>query len=369
MDDTTTRFFIDGQRHDSPLSYRDQAFYLQAEGGQEYGLPLHSAALSVGGTRDRYIVWTGAAESGEKMVVYTDGPWLRGIYDLLPMPEQERLKPFLNKQSRSGFLRHAINATLITLIIGVPIAFVMSRTLIADGIVAGIPTSWEVEAGRQVADSLLSKGEMRDKQVRHAVHVISSRLLRGVGKQPYKFRFHVVETDQVNALAAPGGEVVIFSGLLNKAESPEEVAGVLAHEIQHCLQRHSLRGLVLKVGTFGLLYYGLGGGAVSESLTMTSANLLSLKFGRDDETEADDLGFELLVKAKIDPRGMISFFKKLSEQDIGIEKALSFASTHPATGDRIQRLQAKYDALPEDVKKSFKPLEVDWPALRKRLSK
>src|SRR5206468_5365206 len=107
----------------------------------------------------------------------------------------------------------------------------------------------------------------------------------------------------------PGGQVFIFSGLLDSVKRPEELAGVLAHEIAHVTRRHSLRNIISSAGlwlTLSALFGDTKG--LTSILTDGSQFLLNQKFSRDFEREADDTGWDYLVAANVDPRGMIDFF-------------------------------------------------------------
>ena len=120
----------------------------------------------------------------------------------------------------------------------------------------------------------------------------------------------VVKSDVVNAFALPGGYVVVFTGLMKKAESGEEVAGVLSHELNHVLQRHGLERIVKNLGlmTVAAIVFGNQQGLVG-MMKQLGVELFTLKFGREQETEADLTGLQLLQRAKIDPSGMITVFR------------------------------------------------------------
>jgi len=155
--------------------------------------------------------------------------------------------------------------------------------------------------------------------------------------------------------------VVVFSGLIRAADSAEELAGVLAHEISHAELRHTLRGVIKSLGLRALVALVIGD--ISGSVfTDAATRLTELRFSRDAEREADAEGLRRLVAARIDPAGMISFYEKLAA-----EQRLSpppLFSTHPATGERLEllrqevtRQKGKWQPLPVDIhsiKSSFK---------------
>jgi len=147
----------------------------------------------------------------------------------------------------------------------------------------------------------------------------------------------------------------VFTGLLRAVERPEELAGVLAHEIAHITERHVLRKTIESLGLVLVLQslFGDTSGILAVA-SQGSEFLLQQKFSRDFEREADDVGFRYLVTAKIDPKGMVDFFVKLGKE---AEKAgstqLGLLATHPPTAERIQRLEANWKDLGQ---RSFTPL-------------
>lgn len=211
-----------------------------------------------------------------------------------------------------------------------------------DVAVANIPTEWEVDLGRQSAKEILTQKEVcSDFSTVAAVQGIVDRLNKAAPDSPYPFTVKILNTPDVNAFALPGGYIFVNSGLLEKARTPEEVAGVIAHEMQHALKRHGLRNVMgrasigLMVGlVFGDLQ-GLGGFAVG-----AASELAALSFSREQEVEADMGGLELLYASGIDPRGMPAFFDVLTQEEEKHAISMpSFLSTHPETLERIAMLE------------------------------
>jgi predicted Zn-dependent protease len=212
---------------------------------------------------------------------------------------------------------------------------------------------------------------MTDKQVTDPaiiapVQAILDRLLEAAGPQPYQFKLRVIDDDTVNAFAVPGGGVVVLTGLLKKADNPDEVAGVLAHEIQHVLGRHSLRSIYQQVKWQLALAVLVGNDeGLKQILVSQTANLTQLSYGRDMETESDVKGAALLVKAGLSPRGLRDFFVHLQEEEGKHPQPMEFLSTHPTTSHRIETLER---LAKEAGDKSPRPLQVDWKGLKKALS-
>jgi predicted Zn-dependent protease len=173
----------------------------------------------------------------------------------------------------------------------------------------------------------------------------------------------IVNNPSVNALAAPGGYVVIFRGLLERTQSAEELAGVLAHEFQHILLRHSTQALLRSASTglllaaitgdmTGLMAYGLEGARV----------LGELRYSRLNEEEADRAGFQMLVDAGVDTAGIIALFEKLTTERSKAITLPPYLSTHPNAEQRIERLRS-FDSRAQPVTTRLLP-GVAWREVR-----
>ncbi len=229
-------------------------------------------------------------------------------------------------------------------------------------IVYEIPTRYESKLS-ELANGA-DETAIKDPEVVAAVDKISGRLLATLHDSPYQFHIVVIPDEKVNAFALPGGRIVVLSGLIAQTESPDELAGVLAHEMQHVLHRDALRGIVRRLGaeTVFLLLFA-GHGAAAEALRQVAPGLLSLRFSRSQEAEADSGGMEMLFAAGIPGDGMVRFFKELSTKETGTVRAMNFASDHPTSKGRfedLERLRASRPAPP--------PVDwgLDWAAIRER---
>ncbi len=235
--------------------------------------------------------------------------------------------------------------------------------LLVDFAVSRIPVEWEQKLGQAAyQDFLLRQTVLKEGAAVAAVQEITNRLTGGIPDNPYKFEISVVKSDVVNAFALPGGYVVVFTGLLTEAESGEEVAGVLSHELNHVLLRHGLDRMVKQLGLMAVVTIILGDqqglfGLMKE----LGVEILTLKFGRQQETEADVMGLRLLHRAKIDPSGMIRFFERLSEKD---KERMEILSTHPMSESRAARLKAELAVLPKQMPA---PFEFEWKTVRESL--
>jgi len=243
-------------------------------------------------------------------------------------------------------------------------------------IAARIPVEWEVKLGETLMKQV--EGQTRiveSAEVAGQFRQLTAPLVGGIPDQGYRFEFRIVEDSSINAFAMPGGGVVVHSGLLLAAEGPEEVAGVLAHELAHVTLRHGMRKLIESAGPYLVVQAFLGDvTGILAAITDNATFLLTQKFSRDFEREADDAGWAYLEQANIDPRGMIRFFERLEAERQKLlkdnpmaeaEEVLGLLSTHPATRERIETLRQKSRQLQK--KSGYIEFSVDFAALQEGL--
>jgi predicted Zn-dependent protease len=205
-----------------------------------------------------------------------------------------------------------------------------------------VPVSWEIALG-DAAMSHLVPGSLRchDPERQRRVDEIAGTLLRAVPESRYAVRVTVVDHPMINALAAPGGSIVVFHGLLEQTESAEELAGVLAHEIQHVLHRHATRAVLRQASTGILIAAVLGDASGVMAFGVEGARTLAdLSHSREAEHEADRDGMRLLHAASVAPDGMLAFFRRVQVLEGETPGAMRYLSTHPTPGDRLQALAA-----------------------------
>lgn len=225
-----------------------------------------------------------------------------------------------------------------------------------------IPIAWEEELGKSVVAKLAPPEERCSDPAREAS--LSELVGRLVGpKSRYRYRVTVAKGDMVNAFAAPGGYVVVFDGLLRRTTAPEELAGVLAHEIEHVEQRHATRALLRELSTQALIGMVLGDAGALQTAVSAAGQVAGLSYRRHDEESADVRGMARMKAARLDPKGMVAFFKLIQEEDPDLPGGFDYLSTHPRTADRIATLEKLAAGL------TYEPLPAlpgrDWEDIRK----
>jgi len=187
---------------------------------------------------------------------------------------------------------------------------------------------------------------------------ILAALNKGGDTGPYCIRVYLVDDPMVNALALPGGQIVIYRGLIEKLSTPHELAAVVSHEIQHVVQRHSTKALMRGMAFW--LTASLLIGDSSGSLIQLAGSVTELSYRREDEEAADREGMRMMQRARLDPRAMVNLFRMLKEESGDYSKLTRYVSTHPMPEERME--QAKRVAAEMD---SYSPVPLlsaqPWP--------
>lgn len=217
---------------------------------------------------------------------------------------------------------------------------------------ARVPEQWEQPFGDQQIEALQEKHELLDDSNAVAqLSVLAKPLLGVVPAATNGVHFYIQDSLDPNAFALPGGHVVVTLGMLRLVDTPDELLGVLAHELAHVSQRHMVRALLKSAGPimiFGVLFHSRNG---LVNLLSTGSGVMVLQgYSQEFESEADEIGWKYLVAADIDPRGMIQIFQKLKafeeKEKLGPGLPQAFES-HPALEKRIARLQELWNKLPQ----------------------
>jgi predicted Zn-dependent protease len=201
----------------------------------------------------------------------------------------------------------------------------------ADFLTDSIPVSVDRALGAKAARLVQETSKpCTNPAPKRYVESILAELVPQLNDSRFAFQVAVVNDDAVNAFALPGGFVTVDYGLLANAETGDEVAGVIAHELEHVVGRHGTRRLLRELGTGALLSALVGGTDFALPAGLVH-DFASTAYDRGEESEADARGIELLLRAGIAPSGLARFFERLAKSSVSPPALLS---THPDPGDR-----------------------------------
>ena len=202
----------------------------------------------------------------------------------------------------------------------------------------------EIALGKEMAREVeLQARILDDPAVSEYVNRLGQNLVRNSdAKVPFTFK--VVDSDEVNAFALPGGFMFVNTGLLLRTDNEAELAAVLAHEIGHVAARHgtrqATRGRLINYGSIPLIFMGGWAGYAVRQAVSIAVPMGFMKFSRGMEAEADLLGLQYMYKAGYDPIEFVNFFERIQSLEKAKPGAVSrLFSTHPMTGDRIRAAQ------------------------------
>ena len=219
----------------------------------------------------------------------------------------------------------------------------------------GISQQQEVQMGQQESAQIQQQLPLvQDPLINQYVNTLGNQIASHTSRADLQWQFYVVNTDVVNAFALPGGIIYVNRGVLERADKMDELAGVIGHEIEHVVERHSVKQMEQMQGAnVGVALACTLTNICNNQAAATAINIggtaVFAKFSRQDEVQADEGGFRNVMNAGISPEGMLTFFQKLlaEEQQSGGNSAVSsWFSDHPGTQDRIADIQRMLAQVP-----------------------
>ncbi|MDB5613505.1 MAG: family metallopeptidase [Devosia sp.] len=265
-------------------------------------------------------------------------------------------------------IRLAVTATVA--LAAVIAAYLYGVPLLASRLVTVVPPAWEQRLGETVAQQMEASldGEAGfelcdddpDSLANQGIERFGNEVLAGSGS-PFELDIRVVKSDIPNAFALPGGQVFFFSALLDQARTPDEFAGVLAHEIGHVAYRHGMEQLISTAGTGALIGFILGDMTGISVAAGLGATIIDARFSRDAERQADAFAAQAAQRMDFNPAGLADLINRAGADD-EFARALALLSTHPLTEDRKAALEALSRQRPTGLQPPFTTAE--WSAIR-----
>ena len=204
-----------------------------------------------------------------------------------------------------------------------------------------IPQQQDVEIGKKYAPEIEKQmgGEIPDQTLQNYINTVGQKIARVSHNQSFKYTFTALQDKSVNAFALPGGYIFITKGMLQNLRTEAQLAGILAHEIVHVVARDVANAMSTQIGIDLLLSTVTSEKTPQTALTVAQlgTQIMSLRFSRTDEKEADLGGLDYMIAAGYNPYGLVESMEMLTAQ--GQERPIEFLSTHPAPQNRSAYLK------------------------------
>jgi predicted Zn-dependent protease len=267
-------------------------------------------------------------------------------YQVLEITNKETHELLFNFYNDFGFTKSTYNSLKtkpIKMILGGGIVLISLLTLIyyfalptvAEHAAASLPYSIEEELGTSTVNQVLSMSSIDSVKSKN-INLFFKELNY---KPTHKVSIHVIKSDMVNAFAVPGGHIFVYSGIIDKMKSKDELSALLAHEYSHLKFRHSLKSVCRNLSSYLFLSVLLSDvNGIVAILAQNADMLINMDFSRSMEKEADTEGLKLMLQSRVNPNGMINLFHRLADETPKIteNKVFEMVSSHPQTKERIK---------------------------------
>ena len=329
---------------------------LRIEGAGTQDVMAESLEISVTGFNDDTLLLAWQKPDGTHAVTISDAGSQRALVAGAPASIARKLR---GGRADIRFHRgkwNTVIGALVTCVLLVVLVWWQSEAITA-WIAGKVSHETEVAIGEHALAQIETEAVLTQEGLAaKTLAEIGGRLTAG---SRYKYRWYVSNDKEVNAFALPGGIIVVNSALIAKAGSADELAGVLAHEVQHVEHRHTLQQMIHAAGWAAVLAVVLGD--VSAITAIVVHQLGNLRNSRKLEAQADSEGMKALARAGIPVEGMAAMFRRLQSEEVRIgDDTPSLLSSHPATAERI----AELERLSKSLRCECRSLSYDWPAVQ-----
>ncbi len=335
--------------------------------GSQHHMPLdHTLRLEVGGASGRMVM----CRHGDVMI-YSEDPHFLGLLQACDEPHVRSQLTCLeaNKKRHRRMMGLIWTSVLATLFVLAGLAWWSAKRALHLAI-THMPYTVDVMLEKSAMGSVNAVSAEQYPKTMALLNSLLKQLKPESKDKAIQYKIALVDSAEINAFALPGGQVVVFTGLLRDMTSPEQLAATLAHEVSHVDLRHGTERLLLSMGAFTaarILLGDISAGADVVGSLVTSGAMNN--YSQKQEDEADEEGFKHLIKAKIDPKGFISLFdifdKAMKEHHL--DKIPEWLGTHPEPKSRIEHVQSLIKALPKDM--AYHPIDVDFAAVKLEVSR
>ncbi len=251
----------------------------------------------------------------------------------LVLEDDHPLVPEIRKAQKKRWLKPGGKVVVLTAVVVIVVLFLnfVFSSLVADVGLKLITPQYEAQLGDEMYQSAVPPNLLDGKRTA----LIQSFAGKLKLSDTYQIQVSVVKSDDINAFAVPGGHIVVFSGLIDRMESYEELVALLAHEASHINERHTTRGILKELSSKLFLIFFMDVSQVGAILLLNADRLRGLSYSRRLEREADEEGLKIMLKNRVDANGMIALFNTLKQADTLYTPEI--LNTHPLTEKRIKQ--------------------------------
>ncbi len=352
---------IEGGRAGARLSLGHDALQAVTAEGARFRLPYAGCQVELGGASGK--MWF-CRTPDRNLTLFCEAA---GFADALRERARRELGPALERLEQDARAHGRRTAAIWLAVLG---AVALALTGAMYGLrqagraaIDVLPTSVDEQLGELASERVGLEGQpIDDPVVKGAVTAIVERLKRA-HKSAFNYRVRVVDAPILNAFALPGGFIVVYTGLVRAAERPEQLAGVLAHEMAHVERRHGMHRIAQSVGVVAAiqLLFGDVTGLAAVAVEVLRAGAIN-SYGRDQEREADRDALGTLARARLDPGALADFFALLQRKEPSLPSAIAWLGTHPELAERIQETRRQAERLRPP---QLEPFALDWPKVQK----
>jgi predicted Zn-dependent protease len=252
--------------------------------------------------------------------------------------------------------------------ISIPVALLIGVTA------CGISTQQEVQMGQQEAAQINQQLPIvSDPEANRYINLLGDQIATKTSRGDLNWRFFIVDAAEVNAFAVPGGYVYVNRGLIERTDRMDELAGVLGHEIEHVVLRHTIKQMEQMQGanlglTLACVLTNVCNSGIAQAAINVGGTAVFAKFSRGDEAQADAGAVPNVVRAGINPNGVVSMFEKLIAERKSRPGAVdAFFATHPGEEERIAAVQAEINKIPASTMRGLTVNTTNYNSFRARI--
>ena len=335
---------IDGGRSGAHLRLGDRGISARTSEGREFVIPYSNCDLELGGDSGRMVF---CRTADRELTFFCEDRRFPEVLKRAAVGELfEQVDQILAAGNRQRWVGRIGLWVMLAVCVLVLIGGYYGVVAGAKSAIEAVPMTVDEQIAEAALPSVLSEfgEEIESPKAVDAVQGVVDRLAPHSAIQGVNYRVLIIDSDVVNALALPGGTILVFRGLIDTMDSTEQLSAVIAHEMSHVTLRHHLRQISRSVGIVAAVHIVIGdvGGIVALGTEVLQTAALN-NYSQGQETEADLEGARMMHAAGLDPQAMIQMLDSLP--DAHLHGALSWLSTHPNSDERIKSVQQFLDEV------------------------